>query len=581
MTSPKIVVCSFYTADDYYREHGERLRANLERLGVELEVREIEKQAGEDWAAICRKKVPFLAEMCLKYPDHKVFWMDVDCILLDLPDYIANSTADIIGFQRGYGSPTSIGYEKRTRFWEPSIWGVNSTPQARKMIADAAAIELNYEGAATDDYFMEEAWRANCDVLTFQFVPSNAVVGKGIPVANARPAFFKFGSSGNVDEFKGKVVQHTTTVKGLRKRALRFAKNLEKRMPANTSRRLRLIADSFGITNILVSNRMNPAELARRTGLKEITRTSQSGEATKYHKLVADFSQQYLATQLETDTITSSRAFLHYSARPQKKKPVQLAWWTQPNPGNFGDWLSPLIVGNYTDRRLILQPPVKIAVKEHMMGLGSIGRFIKANSVVVGTGISSDDLQLSKSAKYVSLRGPITARVVAASGGPTVTSFGDPGVLMSRVMPVERGATNGRVALVRHFTHRAIPLVLRDDMDELEVLMSHPDDIRDLVVALNQYDHVVTSAMHVFISCQSYGVPCALVTFEGFEDAVHGNGIKYTDYAEGAGLDPVSPVSVGLDLNKVDIDKIVRHDKVSEAKKDEVEKAILDGLALL
>ncbi len=156
MTSPKIVVCSFYTADDYYREHGERLRANLERLGVELEVREIEKKPGEDWAAICRKKVPFLAEMCLKYPDHKVFWMDVDCILLDLPDYIANSTADIIGFQRGYGSPTSIGYEKRTRFWEPSIWGVNSTPQARKMIADAAAIELTYEGAATDDYFMED-----------------------------------------------------------------------------------------------------------------------------------------------------------------------------------------------------------------------------------------------------------------------------------------------------------------------------------------------------------------------------------------------------------------------------------------
>lgn len=59
-----VVVCSFYTADDYYRAHGERLAKNLDELGVQYVLREIEKKDGEDWADICRKKVGFLAEVC-------------------------------------------------------------------------------------------------------------------------------------------------------------------------------------------------------------------------------------------------------------------------------------------------------------------------------------------------------------------------------------------------------------------------------------------------------------------------------------------------------------------------------------
>jgi hypothetical protein len=192
-----VVVCSFYTADDYYRQHGERLAKKLDELGVEYVLREIEKREGEDWADICRRKVPFLAEVCAANPDKKVFWMDVDCMILELPEYIFNTSADIVGFQRGYSSPTTIGYGNRSRFWEPSFWGVNTTPLARKMIADAAELEKVSTIKATDDYFMEEAWRINCENMTFQIIPSNAVFGRGTVNSDSRTAFFKFGASGN------------------------------------------------------------------------------------------------------------------------------------------------------------------------------------------------------------------------------------------------------------------------------------------------------------------------------------------------------------------------------------------------
>lgn len=575
-----VIICSFYTADDYYRAHGERLAKNLESLGVEYVLREIEKQDGEDWADICRKKVPFLAEVCAANPDKKVFWVDVDCMILELPEYILNSTADIIGFQRGYSSPLNIGYDRRARFWEPSFWGVNITPLARKMIADAADIEKESTVKATDDYFMEEAWRANCDNMTFQLIPSNAVVGMGTAGEGSRGAFFKFGASGNVAEFRGKVEQHISNNRGLKKRALDAAKKIEAKLPTSTSSRLRLIADTVGITGVLTTTKSNSETQERSALLARIQDTGKIGDGPKFEKAKALFEEKYMLNQTEANVISAANSFFYYASKPSNDS-IYLAWWEKPFPGNFGDWLSPLIVNHYTDKKILFQLPTKLAARQHMIGLGSIGRFIKPNSVVVGTGISTDELTLAKGAKYVSVRGPVTARVVKESGGPEVTSFGDPGVLISRIFPVERTNTNNRVALVRHFTHKTIPLVLGENMDELDIHMSHPEQIKALVETLNQYDRVVTSAMHIFITCQSYGIPCALITFEGFEDSVHGSGIKYGDYAQGVGLESISPVAVGLNLSKIDFDNITTEHKIGTNKLDEVEQAILKGLSYL
>ena len=577
-----VVVCSFYTADDYYRQHGERLAKKLDELGVEYVLREIEKREGEDWADICRRKVPFLAEVCAANPDKKVFWMDVDCMILELPEYIFNTSADIVGFQRGYSSPTTIGYGNRSRFWEPSFWGVNTTPLARKMIADAAELEKVSTIKATDDYFMEEAWRINCENMTFQIIPSNAVFGRGTVNSDSRTAFFKFGASGNVAEFKGKVQQHTSGGKrpSLRKRALNLAKKIESLLPTKISARIRLLADTTGITGKLTTSSGSKEQQARKKISDDLQLSAQAGQVEKFNSLKAEFEKKFRLTQAETNSIEASKSFLYYSSKPSSSA-INLAWWAKPFPGNFGDWLSPLIVNHYTDKKIIFQSPVRMAIKDHMIGLGSIGRFIKPNSVVVGTGISTDELTLAKSANYVSVRGPVTARVVKESGGPSVESFGDPGVLISRIFPVERTKTNGRVALVRHFTHKPIPLTLEPNMDELDIFMSHPDDIKVLVETLNLYDRVVTSAMHIFITCQSYGIPCALVTFEGFEDSVHGNGIKYGDYAQGVGLESISPIPVSLDFLKVDFENLTTDHKISDAKLDEVEAAIVKGLSYL
>lgn len=454
-TMDGVVICSFYTGDDYYRTSADALRSDLDRLGLRSVIEEIEKPDGTDWADICRKKIPFVARVCESHPNDRVFWIDVDCRLLDIPDYVRNSTADLLGFQRGFGSPLTIGYGRRTRFWEPTFLGINSTPGGRAFIAEAARQEASSEAKATDDYFFEEAWRAKADNLTFQILPSPAIVGRGTPDGTVSP-FFVFGSSGNVAEFKGKVAQHAAhpvmprrpTARSLagvaRRQALRGAKIVHGWMPERASGTLRRVADRSGVTHLLTggaenhSSASNPS--AHRSGLsKSMVMAGQRGEPDR--------------------------------------------------------------VAAIYERLTAAEPPTAPERTAHAAAL----------------------------------------------------SFS-------------------------HFTHVGVPLTLPDNVDELSVLVSTPHDIAGLVRRLNEYDYVITSAMHVLIACHSYGIPAGLVTFAGLEAAVHGSGMKYTDYARGVGIaDELTPQVVGFNLKNLSLESLVSDVTIRPEVLDDVEDAVREA----
>ena len=571
------IVCSFYTGDDYYKGHAARLKANLESLGIPYELREIAKKPGDDWADICRKKVGFIAEVCAANPDKKVFWIDVDCEIFSLPDFILNSTADIIGFQRGFSTPASIGYENRGRFWEPCFWGINTTAPARQMVAAAAEFEAVATVKATDDFFFEAAWRAVSPLMTFQIIPSNCAVDKGKGSLEGHEAFFRFGSSGQVDNFKKKVQQHKGKRKrkrGPKRQILEFAKMVEEKLPEDLSAKTRSLVDAAGITGFLTGKKHN--DLSSKL-VAQILAAGKSGDAEKFNKSITLLQSTSLPNRNESAAINAASTFLSYSSKPDNKK-IYLSWWENPYPGNYGDWLTPYIFSHYTSSRIFFHNLTSHSTKKHLVSLGSVGRFVKSNSVVVGTGVSSFKHALNPKADYISVRGPHTADLLVQSGGPKIENFGDPGIVLSRILPLTRGATNGRVALVRHYTHLQAPVILPNNFDELSVQLSHPDDIVAFIKKLNEYDSVVTSAMHVLITCQSYGIPCALVVFKGFEEYVHGDGIKYIDYALGAGVKAISPTPIDPKLDWSEIQPLTENIKVSDAKIDQVEAAIKEGL---
>ena len=584
-TMPGIIVCSFFTNDDYYRTHGKELKENLLELGIEHKLTEIPLDPKLDWVDICRQKVPFLHSICSQNPSKKVFWIDIDCRLLEIPEFIRSSSADIIGFQRGFSPPIAIGYRNHNRFWEPCFWGVGTSNNARKMIADAAKAEKKLQIKATDDFFFEEGWRANADNLTFQIIPSACVVGKQT-LTTSHPAFFVFGSSGNVSEYKGTAAQHSSEQrpKWLRKKLLLIGKKTLSYCPKKISRQMIAISDKIGITHYLLGYDRSGISIGRsQTQRRDITnrilRSGINGETELLEDLADNLRSSSIVNPNETATIEAARTFGYYSSGKSKKE-IKLSWWVRPFPGNFGDWLSPLIISHYGDCRVSFQTPTAPSknAPKHLVAVGSIARFIKDSSVVVGTGISSHEFPINTKAKYFSVRGPITAKFLKSCGGPNITSFGDPAALISRIMPLERSRTNGRIALVRHASHDRVPLVLPENFDELSVLVSHPDDVKKFLSELIKYDEIITSALHVMIACQSYGIPCSLITFEGLENSISGTGLKYADYSLGVGLNELVPVVVERDLHRMPLEKIRQTELISDSKKDEIEQRLLDAI---
>ena len=138
------LVYSFYTSDDYYTSKAKELANQLDTLGIDCLIEPIEIPPGKDWSDICRQKISKLYTIRKSFPNKKIFWIDVDCNLNDLPNYVVNFSSDIIGFARGFSSPLKVGYHLRSRFWEPCFIGLNCTPAAFKFIEDAALIEKTF-----------------------------------------------------------------------------------------------------------------------------------------------------------------------------------------------------------------------------------------------------------------------------------------------------------------------------------------------------------------------------------------------------------------------------------------------------
>jgi hypothetical protein len=310
--------------------------------------------------------------------------------------------------------------------------------------------------------------------------------------------------------------------------------------------------------------------------LTHLVMSGQRGELDRLRDLTARLGT---LTDDERQTVRVADAFAAYATRGDAAPPLWLTWWPRPFPGNFGDWLSPFTLQRRTGRRVAFHPPTAAIDAPSLVMVGSIGRFVRPRSVVVGTGVPRPDTALDPAAQFISVRGPITAAAVRRSGGPTVDTFGDPALLLSRLLPLPTGADNGRLALVRHHEHADLPVTLAETIDEYSVLASSPDDIAALITNLADYAGVITSAMHVMIACHSYGVPCTLVTFRGFERGITAENVKYRDYSLGAGLAEVwEPEPVDLDMTGLDWAARLRTEKVADQKLDEVEAALAVGV---
>lgn len=258
---------------------------------------------------------------------------------------------------------------------------------------------------------------------------------------------------------------------------------------------------------------------------------------------------------------------------------VPLLWWRTPRPGNFGDWLSPILLDRlfgievrYIDYKNLSIP--------HLISIGSIAKFANGYSTIVGAGISAIGQELDSRAKIFLLRGPITAQAASLKAGSKAVALGDPGLLLRRVLHPRLFPQSDRekIAYVPHYIHEKVPIMLGEGIEKKSVWSCSFRETKMMWHALAGYEGIVTSSLHVYIGALSLGIPVALVDLDAGKLRVAGDGSKYKDFALGAELDFQLRPKLERTLSFAFAKSLLTEMTVPDTKLDEVEDGLCSGL---
>lgn len=210
------------------------------------------------------------------------------------------------------------------------------------------------------------------------------------------------------------------------------------------------------------------------------------------------------------------------------------AWWTtDPAPGNLGDLLTPRVLAAYghVARRVPRE-------QADWFFVGSTVRFARPQTNVVGAGAIDRKDRIEPRARYLAVRGPITAEMVRAAGGCSPEVLGDPAMLLPRFHcgPVVQ---TQEVGLIPHYVDVDDPQVASWTGRRIDVLNADPmkvvDEIRGCAA-------IFSSSLHGIIVSHAYGIPAAWVRFG---NRLCGDDVKFADYAASAGIDLIPHASLG------------------------------------
>jgi hypothetical protein len=569
------VVVSFYAGDEYYYHAAKLLRADCDRLGLEHSIDELTVPPGFDWAQICRLKATFyrakLAE--LKRP---ILWIDVDSRLRFLPEALIGARYDFAAFLRGFSELDPYRLVQFARQWSPGVLFINNNENGRNFANAIAELAESYPGTATDDFFLEEAWQRHRSTLTALPIPPSFLDRDGSDPARA----ISFGNSGNVNDFKDKVDQHSNG-KMANLKLMLLAEAAADAPTAVLKRSLHRKGWSRDVNDLNLMLKTAQSVLKTDVGLAtEILHRAAYLEPRKYEsrRILTDlyilksdfrkaktFAEEMLNSGYD-DWINVGKARLTDIALEERAAAAGLSkaeriplWWAKgPNQGNFGDILNPYLV-----EKISGNVPRFVQRGTGMLAIGSVIKFAKRNTWVWGTGCSRRSDFVAPDARYQAVRGPITREIVRKSGGYCDTVYGDAALLLPEIYNPKVSKVH-RLGYIPHYIHQTEDL--QTDAHTIDILRSSYEDIEAFVRELKSCEAVICTSLHAIIVANAYGIPARWATFQSSENKVSGDDMKFEDYFLSVGM----PVQKPLDLSEtrvLDSKKILREmDKTVDLK---------------
>lgn len=554
-----LTVVSFFTTGGYYENKASELRAQCEALGVKHDIVAIDIGGDEDWAAICRRKVAFYRDMLHKHKS-PIMWLDVDSVLLRNINSLALGDFDIALFPRSFKFLPQYNPGGLARSFHPGYILFKYTPDTIKFLDDCAEIDRTHEGPITDDYILEEAFRTTEAELRLMLLAPRDIARPG--EKDKTRALFRHGDSGNVNEFKGKVRQHTPRClapdqqkivvteiissfakTGNRKMVIAMLRYLVQIDPSDFASYVKLLnllaraGDTHGLKTQLATGRKVP-ELRPYALRFEVLRALEARnwkKADDLFKLVKETGHQQMID------FCRSRLFRYSLDRRAEAKNISdddrahIFWWEEPYPGNLGDIINPYVIEHLTG-----VPPKFAKRGTGIYPIGSIIKYARSGCYVWGAGSPRQDDIVSPDAKYCAVRGPYTRDLVLRNGGECPEVYGDPAWFLPTIFHPKVEKTH-KTGLILHYQHEEAQLNVDPSVRQIGIRRLGYKEIESFLTEMLQCERIVSTSLHGLIIAQAYGLPAMLATVSESRAQVHGDGIKFRDYFASVGIHNPNP----------------------------------------
>lgn len=559
---------SFFAGAPFYRECAKRLAAQLDAFGVDYQICEFIPDAGIDWTRICRKKIAYYTAQHRRH-GRPIFWIDTDSQLVGDPRSLGTGQdSDIGAFLRNFTYLVDFDPLRFARLLHPGYLRFGTGKKMAAFFAHMDDVDRAAPENATDDWVLQEALSTFGEALKFTLFPPSAVVTTN-EAERTPDTVFQHTDSGNVSAAAKTAAQHeaqamsperqlpvlregarVAMTRGELRDAASFYKRIRQVAPEDTDSLVRLLGvyDRLGEVKKYAYHfdraKKTPAlrGAALRADLDRLYNAGQLDDATKVGQTLIDTGTA------EEQAFARSRAYRHgFDVEAVTKgisddDRVRMMWWEQPFPGNLGD-----IIGPYVIRAMTGVPPRYSKSSPRLLSIGSIIRFAKAGDTVWGAGAAAQLQELDPLATFRAVRGPLTRDLVLKAGAACPEVYGDPAWFLPLIRPCRDVAKTHRLGLIRHFTHETRPLDVAPDVREIGIIRDSVAGIEAFLDEMNACDAIISTSLHGLIIAQAYGIPAiwAIDTASGRQ--IHGDGMKFTDYALSVGM----PETVPFDLASV------------------------------
>jgi pyruvyltransferase len=210
-------------------------------------------------------------------------------------------------------------------------------------------------------------------------------------------------------------------------------------------------------------------------------------------------------------------------------------YWASKTP-NFGDIVSPLIVGHLSGRPIL---PAKGSAYKKLLAVGSIARLSRRGDVIWGSGfIAPDDRLRSTRIDVLAVRGPLTRKRMLALGANCPEIYGDPALFLPEVFPAEAlpEVEKRPLGIIPHHLDKS--LVPRCDPRIRVIDLLHPPE--RVLSELLSCERIVSSSLHGIVAAEAYGIPADWAVLS---QNLVGGAFKFHDYYLGTNREPPEPLT--------------------------------------